>query len=467
MKRLPKIMVLDDDTSWLSQVPLILEDDCEVVGYPTIDQGIEALSQNYFDVVLLDINFEGDERSGLDVFRLIQAADRGADVIVISGETNPNRIIQIVNAGVTKYLVKPVPPDEVHAAVLNTLDQRNARERAHSLRASQKQGYALVGDSLPMKKLRREIAEAVVSGVQDILLLGETGTGKEVVAQSIAFEADASRRLIPIHCGAISDGLAESELFGHVKGAFTGADRDRTSAFEDAKGGFVFMDEIGDMPLAQQAKLLRVLQERRVQRVGSHKELDVNFRSISATNVDIEDSVRKKKFREDLFYRIAKAKIKIPSLRDRLEDIPELVQHFIASSGVKKRISITADAVDLLKAYHWPGNVRQLKALVESLCSRSKDGIIREADICQVLPEVASMFGNQTTRTLVGRYGTSLILKERERFNRALLDASGDRDQAARILGVSRATFFRRAKELGLVGRSRRIPVLKDQSLEH
>lgn len=455
MKRLPKIMVLDDDTSWLSQVPLILEDECEVHAYPAIDQGIEALSQSYFDIVLLDINFEGDQRSGLDVFRLIQAADRGADVIVISGETDPSRIIQIVNAGVTKFLVKPVPPDEVKAAVMSTIDQRAARERAHSLRASQRQGFALVGESIPMRKLRREIAEVVASGVQDIILLGETGTGKEVVAQSIAFEADASRRLIPIHCGAISDGLAESELFGHVKGAFTGADRDRTSAFEDAKGGFIFLDEIGDMPLAQQAKLLRVLQERRVQRVGSHQEITVSFRSISATNVDIEDSVRKKKFREDLFYRIAKAKIKIPSLRDRLEDIPELVQHFIVASGSKRQVAITADAVDLLKAYHWPGNVRQLKALVESLCARAKDGIIREADICQALPEVASMFGNQTTRTLVGRYGAALIVKERDRFNRALLEANGDRDQAARTLGVSRATFFRRAKELGLVRRSR------------
>jgi len=451
MKRLPKVMVLDDDTDWLSQVPLILEDDCEVVGYPTIDQGIVALSQGYFDVVLLDINFEGDERSGLDVFRLIQAADRGTDVIVISGETNPSRIIQIVNSGVTKFLVKPVPPDEVRAAVLTTLDQRAARERAHSLRASERQGYALIGQSIPMQKLRREIAEVVASGVQDILLLGETGVGKEVVAQSIAYEADASRRLIPIHCGAISDGIAESELFGHVRGAFTGADRDRTSAFEDAKGGFVFMDEIGDMPLAQQAKLLRVLQERRVQRVGSHKEINVSFRSISATNVDIEDSVRKKRFREDLFYRIAKARIKIPALKDRIEDIPELVQHFIVAAGVKKKVSITADAVDLLKAYYWPGNVRQLKALVESLCARSKDGIIRDADICQALPEVATMLGNQTTRGLIGRYGTSIILKERDRFNRALIEANGDRDEAARILGMSRATFFRRAKELGLV----------------
>lgn len=451
MKRLPKVMVLDDDTSWLSQVPLILEDDCEVYGFSTIDQGLEALSQNYFDIVLLDVNFDGDTRSGLDVFRMIHAADRGVDVIVISGETEPSRIIQIMNAGVTKFLTKPVPPDEVRAAVLSTLDQRAARERAHSLRGSKRQGFALVGQSRPMQRLRREISEVVASGVQDILVLGETGTGKEVVAQAIAYEADPSRALIPIHCGAISDGLSESELFGHVQGSFTGATKERASAFEDARGGFILLDEIGEMKLPHQVKLLRVLQERRVQRVGSHKEIPVNFRTISATNVDIEDLVRKKQFREDLLYRVAKARIRIPSLRERAEDIPDLVEHFLAATNSKRRTSITTDALDLLKVYHWPGNVRQLKAVIESISARSKDGIIREADVCQALPEVASIFGNRTTKVLMGRYGSSLLLKEQERFKNAILEAGGDREKAADILGISRASYFRRAKELGLV----------------
>lgn len=461
MKRLPKLLALDDDKSWLTQIPLIFEDECDVQCYSTIDQGIQALKSQFFDIVLLDINFKGDPRSGLDVFRMIQAADMGADVIVISGETEPNRLIQIMNAGVTHFLTKPVPPDEITAAVQTTIQRRATRLRALNLIGSEKTGAILTGDSLQMRKLREDIAHAVSSGIKDILLLGETGTGKEVVAQTIAYEADPSKRFIPIHCGAISDGLAESELFGHVRGAFTGADRDRVSAFEAAGGGFVFFDEIGDMPLNQQAKLLRVIQERKVQRVGSLDERDVTFRSISATNVDLEIAISQKRFREDLYYRVAKTKIKIPALRDRLEDIPQLVQQFLVECSPKKTIIITNDALDLLHVYHWPGNVRQLKAVIESICPRLTDGIIREGDICQALPQLATTFGNRVAKVLVGRYGASLVTKERDRFERALIESHGDRDKAAMALGLSRATFYRRAKELGLVrerrGRSREL----------
>ena len=452
MTRLPKILALDDDKSWLSQIPLILEDEnIELHCYSTIDQGLKAMEATYFDLVLLDINFEGDPRSGLDVFRLIQAMDRGADVIVISGETNPGRLIQIMNAGVTRFLTKPTTPDEVCAAVRSVINQREMRLRAHDLLKTTNYGIPLLGNSPAIVRLRNDISHVVSSEIKDILLVGETGSGKEVVAQTIAFEADPAKRFIPIHCGAISEGLAESELFGHVRGAFTGADRDRAGAFEVSGGGFVFLDEIGDMPLAQQAKLLRVIQERKVQRVGSHDERSVNFRSISATNVDLETAIQQKKFREDLFYRIAKVKIKVPALRERIEDIPQLVHLFIAETAKKNSIMITNDALELLQAYHWPGNVRQLKAVVESMCARAEDKVIREKDICQAIPQAISVFGNRSARVLVGRYGASLISKERDRLERAVIECHGDRDRAAQKLGMSRATFYRRAKELGLV----------------
>ena len=372
MKRRPKLLALDDDKSWLSQIPLIFEDECDVQCYSTIDQGIEALNSQFFDVILLDINFSGDPRSGLDVFRILQATDMGADVIVVSGETNPNRLIQIMNAGVTHFLTKPVPPDEITSAVETLIARREMRLRALNLLEEKKSGVSLIGSSLPMRKLREEISFAVNSNVKDIILLGETGTGKEVVARSIAYQADPSKRFMPIHCGAVSDGIAESELFGHMRGAFTGADRDKASAFEAVGGGFIFFDEIGDMPLNQQAKLLRVIQERKVQRVGSIEERNVNFRSISATNVDIIEAIAKREFREDLFYRIAKMKIKIPALRDRSEDILELIQFFLAEISPKKEISITNDATELFKNYHWPGNVRQLKSILESICARTE-----------------------------------------------------------------------------------------------
>jgi len=430
---------------------MILEDICEVDGYASIDQGLQAIGSKFYDLILLDINFDGDSRSGLDVFRMIQASDRGAEVIIISGETRPDRLIQIMNAGVTHFLVKPVPPEEVIAAVKNVLDQRDLRLRAHNLLKTGNAGSHLLGQSNAMKKLREEIAQVVTAGVKDILILGETGTGKEVVASAIAYQADPAKRFIPIHCGAITDGIAESELFGHVKGAFTGADKDRAGAFEVAGGGFVFLDEIGDMPLAQQAKLLRVFQERKVQRVGSHDERDVAFRSVSATNVDLDAAILQKRFREDLYYRIAKAKIRIPPLRDRIEDVPELVHSFLAEVSGKKSVMVTQDAFSLLQTYHWPGNVRQLKAAIESMCTRTDCGVIREKDVCQALPQAASVFGNRTAKALVGRYGASLVSKERNRFENAIIETRGDRDEAARLLGLSRSTFFRRAKELGIV----------------
>ncbi|MGE0633958.1 MAG: sigma 54-interacting transcriptional regulator, partial [Pseudobdellovibrionaceae bacterium] len=312
----------------------------------------------------------------------------------------------------------------------------------------------LVGSSRQAIKLKADILQAAKNGVKDILIQGETGTGKEVVARGIAEAADPAKRFYPVHCAAINDGVAESELFGHVKGAFTGADKDRMGAFETAQGGFVFLDEIGDMPLNQQAKLLRVLQERKVQRVGSTEERTVSFKSISASHVNLENAVADKKFREDLYYRIAKFIIKIPSLRERMEDLPELVTFFL-STRFKNEVTITPQAIDLLFAYHWPGNIRQLESVIESMAYRCEKKIIRERDVCQAIPDLSGLFTPRSTVSFLGKTGHALVSQERKRFQKALLDASGDRAKAANLLNISRATFFRRAKELGLTGREK------------
>jgi len=448
--RKPRILAVDDDQEWLDMLPMVFEDECQVDTFTTIDQGISAVESQFYDIILLDLNFDGDSRTGHDVFRHIYAADRGADVIVISGETRPDKLIEILNAGVTQFIPKPAGPDSVRSAVRSTLEQRELRLRAVNMAAQDVDSVHLIGGSPEMRKLRENISRIVRDGIKDILILGETGTGKEVVAKMISQMADPSKRLIPIHCGAISDGLAESELFGHVKGAFTGADRDRVSAFEAAGGGFIFFDELGDMPLVQQSKLLRVLQERKVQRVGSHDEKAVSFRSISATNVHLDKAIANKTFREDLFYRIAKETLKVPALRDRTEDIPELVEYFLARAPKQRRKTMTNEGLALLQAYHWPGNVRQLKTVVESLESRCSERVIREKDICQVIPELAGVLSSRFKKALIGKYGCSPISQERNRLAKAILQANGDRTKAAEILGMSRATFFRRARELGL-----------------
>lgn len=450
MNKLPKVLAIDDDLNWLSQIPLILEDTCVVDTRDSIDAGIRAVEENFYDVVLLDLNFGDDPRTGLDVFRMIKAKDHSADVIVISGETNPSRLVQIFNAGITSFLVKPATPNQIRDAIGNAIHAKKMKLRALNINTNDSK-YQLIGRSKKMRELRAEIAQVIQSGVKDILLSGETGTGKEVIAKMIAYQADPNCRFHPVHCAAISEGLAESELFGHTKGAFTGAVADRPSVFEVVGGGFVFLDEIGDMPLLQQAKLLRVLQERQVQRVGSSEIKNVNFRTISATHIDLQDSISKKLFREDLFYRVAKAIIKVPSLRDRIEDIPDLAHYFIAEAFPHKNMTITEDALELLKAYHWPGNIRQLKGVIESIGARNTENIIRESDVCHALPEVAKVFGNKASRALIGRYGAALINKERERIEQAIQSARGNKKLAAELLGMSRTSFYRRAHELGLI----------------
>jgi len=461
----PKILAIDDDITWLEQVPLILEDHGEITTAQSIDQGLAAIQSQFFDVILLDLNFDGDSRTGLDVFRKIQSMDSGADVVVISGETRPDKLIEILNAGITQFLTKPASPEAVRTAVATVISRRDSRLRAINQAVKPNHGskmVELIGSSRVMQNLRADVQEAVESGAKDILLLGETGTGKEVVAKLIAQLADPSRRFIPIHCGAISDGIAESELFGHVKGAFTGADRDRASAFEAVGGGFVFLDEIGDMPLHQQAKLLRVIQERKVQRVGSIEERGVSFRSISATNANLETAIKEKRFREDLFYRVAKIKIVIPPLREHLEDVPELVHYFLSRKVGKPEMTVTEGALALLKSFHWPGNIRQLEAAVELMAFKTNDGVIREKHVCQVVPEIGAMFVSRFNRPFLGKKGAAFVSGERKRFEGALIEARGDRNKAAELLKVSRATFFRRAKELGII-EGRRASVCKER----
>ncbi len=447
--RTPRILALDDDPTWLQQIPLIFEDHgYSIEGYASIDQGLMAVETSFYDVVLLDMNFDGDKRTGLDIFRKISAKDSEVDVIVISGETDARKLIDVMNAGITQFIPKPATASQIRSSVEQSIKRKELRRR--SIMSNQSKEAMIVGSSKAMIDLKAEIVQAAQSGVRDILITGESGTGKEVVARAIAELADSAKRFIPVHCAAINDGIAESELFGHVKGAFTSADRDRVGAFEAAQGGFVFLDEIGDMPLNQQAKLLRVLQERKVQRVGTTEERAASFKSICATNIDLTKAIQEKRFREDLLYRIAKFKIEIPPLRRRLEDIPELIYHFLATK-FQGKVTITPQATGLLQSYYWPGNVRQLEATIETMAYRCEQKTIREKDVCKAIPEMSNLVTAKHTVSFLGKQGATLVSQERKRFEKAIIDANGDRTKAAEILKISRATFFRRAKELGLV----------------
>lgn len=457
LERTPKVLALDDDSTWLEQIPLIFENSgYDVHAYSNIDQGLIAIENTFYDVVLLDMNFVGDKRTGLDVFRRIAAKDSEVSVIVISGETDPKRIIEIANAGITQFIPKPASIDEIRNSVNEAIRKKQIRRESILLTA--KTSNILIGSSQAMVKLKADILQAANAGVKDILILGESGTGKEAIARSIAELADPSKRFYSYNCGGLNDNLIESELFGHVKGAYTGADRERAGAFELAQGGFVFLDEIGEMPLHQQVKLLRVIQERKVQRVGSNDERSVSFKSISATNVDIEKSIAAKNFREDLYYRIAKFVIKVPSLRERLDDVPDLV-HFFLTVKHKNKYDMTPQAVQLLCSYHWPGNVRQLESVIDMMIARAENRFLREKDICNAIPELAKMFTPKQAIKLFGKSGYSAVSQERAKFLKAIADAGGNKEKAATILNMSRATFYRRASGLGIINRRENVSI--------
>ncbi|MCB1025882.1 MAG: sigma-54-dependent Fis family transcriptional regulator, partial [Acidobacteria bacterium] len=434
-----------DDATWLEQIPLIFEDDAVVVGAPSVNAGINLLRANYFDVIVLDLNFDGDERTGSHIFNQIKATANGANILVISGETDAKRLIDVFNAGASKFLSKPSSTQEIRQTVNSILEERSRRSRIQSLIDNDK--GSLVGSSRAITLVKEQIKKLIDAQAKDILILGESGTGKEIVTKYIVTQSGA-KSFCPIHCGAIAETLADSELFGHVKGSFTGAHTDRVGAFEAALGGFVFLDEIGDMPLSQQVKLLRVLQERAVRRVGATVEKSVQFRMIAATNRNLSLMVENGTFREDLYYRISKEVITLPPLRERKEDIPELVDYFIRFYHSGKNIEFTQDAILLLQKHSWPGNGRELAAVVDRIVSRS-GSVIRASDVALALPEVSY-------RPPGNRFRKKHLLLEREKFKQALLAANYDRDKAAAKLGISRATYFRRAKELGLVTERRK-----------
>jgi DNA-binding NtrC family response regulator len=451
MSQAPRILVVDDDPLFVQSVDLLLGAEYRLDLATSIDQALVFLEDSLYDIVLLDFNFEGDTRDGLHVFRALCAKDLQADVIVISGESNPKRLIEILNAGVAKFLSKPSSADEIRSAVNEIAERRRFRHKTINQARGTKDNPIdqLIGNSESMLRLKEQIARAVESKARDILLVGETGTGKEVVAKIITQMVDPSARMFPINCAALSDSLVEAELFGHERGAYTGAIQARASAFEVVQGGVVFLDEIGDMPIHHQVKLLRVLQERQVRRLGSNKEINVSFRSISATHVNLKSAIAKKVFREDLFYRISKAVIEIPALRERKGDIPILVESIIARRSPEKKITVTEDALKLLKSFDWPGNVRQLESVIENAIFLAKGGTIREREICHVIPELAGPRIGRP-KSFLGSDGEEFVAQERRRFVRAIDEAGGDRDKAAKALGLSRATFYRRTKDLGL-----------------
>jgi DNA-binding NtrC family response regulator len=402
-------------------------------------RAVARLAEDAFDVVLTDVVM--GEIDGLAVLREAQQRHPRTRVILMTAFGSLENAIAALREGAADYLTKPFKMAEVTVAVRRALEEARLREENTRLREEVGERYRLermLGTSAAMKAVLEQVAEVAGSGAT-VLLLGESGTGKELVARAIHWNGPrAAGPFVAVNCAAIPDALLESELFGHEKGAFTGATQRRRGLVTEADTGTLFLDEIAEMPLALQAKLLRVLQDRSVRPVGGREEAAVDVRVISATNRDLAEHVRAGRFREDLYYRIAVIPIRLPSLRERPEDLPLLAGHFLerAAATLGKRIEgFDEEAMAWLVQHRWPGNVRELENVVERAITLARGARITLADLkIEFATGMAPSAGPRPT----------LAELEREYIRRVLAETKGDKRAAARILGVSVRTLQRR-----------------------
>jgi len=435
----PHVLIVDDEREMVKVVQRHLEGEGFIVTAANSGaDAMAALARDEYDVILTDLVM--DDVDGLAVLREAQRLQPAARVILMTAFASLETAIAAMRQGAYDYLSKPFKMGEVTIAVRRAVEDRRLREENRRLRDEVGRRYAvtsLLGRSHAMQPVFEQIT-AVAGSEATVLLVGESGTGKELAARAIHW--NGSRRAGPfvaVNCAAIPDTLLESELFGHEKGAFTGAQRKRRGLFAEASGGTLFLDEVADMSLALQAKLLRALQDKTVRPVGGNEELRLDVRVVSATNRDLPVLVREGTFREDLYYRLAVIPIRLPSLRERPEDIPLLAQHFLDRAGgmLGKRFDgFTEDAVVWLTRQRWPGNVRQLENVVERAATLTKGPSITPADLSIDFLNPAGA-GTPLRPTLQE--------VEQQYIERVLAETKGDKNAAARVLGVSVRTLQR------------------------
>ena len=439
------ILVVDDDPVTRDLLQEVLQEEGHKV--VTSGSGEEALQigkQELFDVIISDMKL-GPDLSGLDVLRAYKSLQPESEVILITAFGSMETAIEAVKAGAFDYLSKPFKIDEVLLQVDRALNNRNLIRENRSLRhqiESQVQLSSLVGRSPAMLEVYKKIA-MVSDSRSTVLIYGESGTGKELVAKAIHHNGPRTQRhFFAVNCGALPETLLETELFGHVKGSFTGAVENKRGIFEEASGGTVFLDEVSEMSPALQVKLLRALEDQEIRRVGSNQVIKVDLRIIAASNRRLAELVEQGKFREDLYYRLRVIEIELPPLRDRGDDIPLLVEHFLKelerSRG--RRCSISSHALSCLVSYKWPGNVRELENALEAAVALNRSGVLMPEDFPDKL-RAASGNGSRLEEMFV----TLPTLEELEDkyLGHVLSITRGNKTMTSRILGVDRKTLYR------------------------
>jgi len=457
-----RILIIDDEQSVRYSIKKILSTSkYEIFEASGAEEGIEVVKKENPNLIILDIEMPG--KDGIEALQIIKNINPNVPVIIITAYGTGDRVIKAMKYGAFEYVEKPFDIQRFRAIVEQALESADNKTELVSKPKSESKfdentEFTLVGESPAIKEVFKLIGRVAASDA-NILIVGESGTGKELVARAIHKYSDRSGKpFIAINCAAIPDTLLESELFGYEKGAFTGADRVKPGKFEEADNGTLFLDEIGDMSLPLQAKLLRVLQEGTIERLGSSKTIRVNVRIVAATNRNLENDITHKKFREDLYYRLKVITISLPPLRMRKDDLPLLVQHFIAKHAKlnKNRVTtISQQAMEKLLNYHWPGNVRELENVIKRAIILSKTSIINENEILdepeplQIEPTLSSQrIDSYLTPEIINRVGEiySLAVSEFEKdlLRWAINKTHGNQMKASKILGISRAMLRER-----------------------
>jgi two-component system, NtrC family, nitrogen regulation response regulator NtrX len=453
LPRKAHLLLVDDDPSTLASLSRAFR----LAGHESTvcDNAARALDlvrSEAFDLILSDVVMPG--KNGIELLEDLKTAGVKTPIVLVSGQANIEMAVQATKLGALDFLEKPLSTDKLLVTLENAMRLSRLQEENRELR-DRLGKHELVGSSPATAKLLAQVQRVAPSETR-VCILGETGTGKELVARAIH---EQSRRrenaFVTLNCAAVPAELIESELFGHEKGAFTGAAAKHLGKFEQADGGTLFLDEIGDMPVAMQAKLLRVLEEGEVERVGGDKPIRVNVRVLVATHRNLEDLVKQNTFRRDLFHRIYVFPLLLPPLRERLEDFPVLVEHFarqVAAQNRWKEKIFANDAIDELRRYSWPGNIRELRNVVERLVLLAGESPVSAAEVRLVLP--VSDDGSGST-SVGGPLGTGTLAERTEQFEREVLLAEIRRQNfhmtnVARAMGLERSHLYKKCQQLGI-----------------
>lgn len=450
----PTLLIVDDELGARQSLEVILEDDYRILSAESGQETLEVLQKETIDLVLLDVNMP--DMDGLEVLRKIKGQEEEIDVIMVSALNLARKAVDAIKLGAYDYITKPYEPEDILSTVNRVISKQRLRKELDFLRreVESSRGFdQIISQNKAMFEIF-ELIRKVAYTSTNILIIGESGTGKELVARSIHRQGNRrDRPFVAINCAAIPSELMESEMFGHEKGAFTGAHTRTTGKFEYANGGTLFLDEISVLRSDLQAKLLRVLQDREIERIGSNKSIKVDIRVISATNTNLEEAVMKGIFRQDLYFRLNVVPISIPPLRERREDIPLLVKHFLNkfNTAFNKRIlGFTEKAMNALTRYYWPGNIRELENLIERIAVLYPGD--NQVDLKDIPLEILMDSGQDFQGFKNEKMG---LIKIREAMEKRIilnvLEATNwNQTETAKILKVNRNTLLQKAKQLGI-----------------